>query len=141
MKRTASAIWSGGLKDGKGSISTQSGVLDNTPYGFDARFENGVGTNPEELIGAAHAGCFTMELAARLVKAGMRAESLRTNAAVTLDKVEHGFAITAIHLDLVAKIPGADRTAFEDAAEKARARCPVSKLFKAEITLDAKLES
>lgn len=141
MKRTASAVWSGGLKDGKGSISTQSGILDNTQYGFSARFENGTGTNPEELIAAAHAGCFTMALSAQLGEAGITAERLQTTAAVTLDKVEDGFAITAIHLDLTAKIPGADRAAFEAAADKAKVGCPVSKLLKAEITLDAKLES
>ncbi len=141
MKRTASAIWSGGLKDGKGSISTQSGILDNTQYGFNTRFENGPGTNPEELIAAAHAGCFTMALSAQLGEAGMTAENLRTTATVTLEKSDDGFAIPAIHLDLVAKIPGADKAAFEQAADKAKAGCPVSKLFKAEITMDAKLES
>lgn len=141
MKRTASAVWTGGLKDGKGSISTQSGILANTQYGFGSRFESGPGTNPEELIAAAHAGCFTMALSAQLGEAGMTAENLKTSAAVTLDKVEGGFAITAIHLDLVAKIPGADRAAFETAANKAKEGCPVSKLMNASITLDAKLES
>jgi osmotically inducible protein OsmC len=141
MKRTASASWSGGLKDGKGSISTQSGVLSNTQYGFNTRFENGPGTNPEELIAAAHAGCFTMALSAQLGEAGMTAENLTTSAAVTLDKVEGGFAITAIHLDLVAKIPGADQKAFEEAANKAKAGCPVSKVLNATITMNAKLES
>jgi osmotically inducible protein OsmC len=141
MKRTASAVWTGGLKDGKGSISTQSGILANTQYGFGSRFENGAGTNPEELIAAAHAGCFTMALSAQLGEAGMTAENLKTTAAVTLDKVDNGFAITAIHLDLVAKIPGADRAAFETAANKAKEGCPVSKLLNAAITLDAKLES
>lgn len=141
MKRTASAVWSGGLKDGKGSISTQSGILDNTQYGFSARFESGTGTNPEELIAAAHAGCFTMALSAQLGEAGLTADSLRTTATVTLDKVEDGFAITKIHLDLAAKIPGADQAKFEAAANKAKVGCPVSRLFKAEITLDAKLET
>jgi len=141
MKRTASAIWSGGLKDGKGSISTQSGILDNTQYGFSARFESGSGTNPEELIAAAHAGCFTMALSAQLGEAGLTADNLRTTATVTLDKVEDGFAITAIHLDLVAKIPGADQAKFDAAANKAKTGCPVSRLLKAEITLDARLES
>lgn len=141
MKRTASAIWSGGLKDGKGSISTQSGILDNTQYGFSARFESGTGTNPEELIAAAHAGCFTMALSAQLGEAGMTADNLRTTATVTLDKVEDGFAITTIHLDLVAKIPGADQAKFEAAANKAKVGCPVSRLLKAEITLDARLEA
>lgn len=140
MKRTASARWTGGLKDGKGNISTQSGALYNTQYGFGTRFEDGPGTNPEELIAAAHAGCFTMALSAQLGEAGMTAESLNTTAAVTLDKVDDGFAITAIHLDLTAKIPGADRAKFEEAANKAKLGCPVSKLLKAEITMDAKLE-
>lgn len=141
MKRTASANWTGGLKDGKGNISTQSGILDATPYGFSTRFENEPGTNPEELIAAAHAGCFTMALSAQLGEAGMTAESLRTSATVTLDKVDGGFAITAIHLDLTAKIPGADQAKFDEAANQAKLGCPVSKLFKADITLDAKLES
>ncbi|GAB3545011.1 OsmC family protein [Noviherbaspirillum agri] len=141
MKRTASAVWSGGLKDGKGSISTQSGILDNTQYGFSARFESGTGTNPEELIAAAHAGCFTMALSAQLGEAGLTADNLRTTATVTLDKVEDGFAITKIHLDLSAKIPGADQAKFEAAANKAKIGCPVSRLLKAEITLDAKLET
>lgn len=141
MKRTASAVWSGGLKDGKGSISTQSGILDNTQYGFSARFESGTGTNPEELIAAAHAGCFTMALSAQLGEAGLTADNLRTTATVTLDKVEDGFAITRIHLELVARIPGADQAKFEEAANKAKVGCPVSRVLKAEITLDAKLES
>jgi osmotically inducible protein OsmC len=141
MKRTASAHWTGGLKDGKGNLSTQSGVLKDTQYGFGMRFENEPGTNPEELIGAAHAGCFTMALSGQLGEAGMVAESLRTNATVTLDKADDGFAITAIHLDLTARIPGADKAKFEEAANKAKLGCPVSKLLKANITLDAKLES
>lgn len=141
MKRTASANWTGGLKDGKGNLSTQSGILNTTPYGFSTRFENEPGTNPEELIAAAHAGCFTMALSAQLGEAGMTAESLRTTAAVTLDKVDDGFAITAIHLDLTARIPGADRAKFEEAANKAKTGCPVSRLFKADITLDARLET
>ena len=141
MKRTASAAWTGGLKDGKGQISTQSGVLANTQYGFSTRFENGLGTNPEELIAAAHAGCFTMALSAQLGEVGMTAESLKTNATVTLEKVDDGFSITSVHLDLLAKIPGADRKAFEAAANKAKAGCPVSKLLNAKITLDAKLEA
>ncbi|MDB5762488.1 MAG: osmC [Herminiimonas sp.] len=141
MKRTASAVWTGGLKDGKGSISTQSGVLDNTQYGFSTRFENGPGTNPEELIAAAHAGCFTMALSAQLGEASMTAENLKTIASVTLDKVDGGFAITAVHLDLTARIPGADRQAFDAAVTKAKVGCPVSKLLNAAITLDAKLEA
>lgn len=139
-KRSGSATWSGGIKDGKGSISTQSGVLDNTQYGFNTRFENGPGTNPEELIGAAHAGCFTMALSGKLGEAGMTASKLMTTATVTLDKVEGGFAITAVHLSLVATIPGASEDAFQAAALDAKQNCPVSKLLNAEITLDARLE-
>ena len=141
MKKTASAVWKGGLKDGKGTISTESGVLSNAPYGFNARFENGPGTNPEELLGAAHAGCFSMALSAQLGEAKMTAESIRTTATVTLDKVEGGFSITAVHLDLTAKIPGANRQAFETAANKAKTGCPLSKVLNAKITLDAKLET
>jgi len=141
MKRSASAAWQGGLKDGKGSISTQSGVLKDTQYGFNTRFENGPGTNPEELIAAAHAGCFTMALSAQLGEAGMTAQSLQTTATVTLDKIEGGFAITAVHLDLLAKISGANLQSFETAANKAKLNCPVSKLLNAKITMDAKLES
>ncbi|MGH8808995.1 MAG: OsmC family protein [Noviherbaspirillum sp.] len=141
MKRTAAAAWSGGLKDGKGTISTQSGVLSNTQYGFSSRFENGIGTNPEELIAAAHAGCFTMALSAQLGEAGLTANHLKTDAAVTLDKVADGFAITAIHLDLVATIPGIDQQTFETLANKAKAGCPVSKVLNAQITLNAKLQA
>jgi osmotically inducible protein OsmC len=141
MKRTASAVWTGGLKDGKGNISTQSGVLANAKYGFNTRFENGPGTNPEELIAAAHAGCFTMALAAQLSEAGMTVESLKTSAAVTLEKLDDGYTITAVHLDLVARIPGADKNTFQAVANKAKAGCPVSKLLNAKITLDTKLET
>ncbi|MGE5649729.1 MAG: OsmC family protein [Bacillota bacterium] len=141
MKRTASAVWTGGLKDGKGGLSSQSGVLKDTPYGFRMRFEDEPGTNPEELIAAAHAGCFTMALSAQLGEAGMVAERLSTEAAVTLEKKDDGFSITAIHLALAAKIPGADRQAFDAAVDKAKTGCPVSKLLNAQITLDAKLES
>ena len=141
MKRSASAEWKGGLKDGKGSISTDSTVLNNTQYSFSTRFENGVGTNPEELIAAAHAGCFSMALSAQLGAAGMKAESIKTKATITLDQVEGGFAITASHLDVVVKIPGADKAAFETAANNAKAGCPVSKVLNAKITMDAKLES
>ena len=140
MKRSGSAVWKGGLKDGKGSISTESGVLSNTQYGFNARFENGPGTNPEELIGAAHAGCFSMALSAQLGEAKLTAEGIRTTATVTLEKIGGNFSITAVHLDLVAKVPGASRQAFETAANNAKAGCPVSKLLNAKITLDAKLE-
>jgi osmotically inducible protein OsmC len=141
MKRSASAAWQGGLKDGKGSISTQSGVLKDAQYGFSTRFEDGPGTNPEELIGAAHAGCFTMALSAQLGEAGLTADSLKTTATVTLDKVEGGFSITAVHLDLVAKIPGATQQVFEAATKNAKLNCPVSKLLNAKITLEAKLEN
>ncbi|MDH3209802.1 MAG: OsmC family protein [Burkholderiaceae bacterium] len=140
MKRTASAVWTGGLKDGKGSLSTPSGALKNVPYGFSMRFEDAPGTNPEELIAAAHAGCFSMALSAQLGEAGMTAESINTTATVTLDKVEGGFAVTAVHLNLAAKIPQADQKAFEAAAERAKVGCPISKLLNAKITLDAKLQ-
>ncbi|GAC1404027.1 MAG: OsmC family protein [Pyrinomonadaceae bacterium] len=139
MKRTASAVWHGGIKDGKGTISTQSGVLKETQYSFSARFEDGIGTNPEELIAAAHAGCFTMALSLQLGEAGMTAESLNTTATVTLDKNDTGFAITHIHLDLTATIPNADKAKFDKAANDAKANCPISKLFNTNITLDAKL--
>ena len=141
IKRKGSAVWSGGLKDGKGTVSTQSGVLNQAQYGFNTRFENGPGTNPEELLGAAHAGCFTMALSAQLGEAGMTAQKLETTDTVSLDKVEGGFAIPAIHLELVATIPGANEQAFQEAARKAKEGCPVSKLFNANITLDAKLQS
>jgi lipoyl-dependent peroxiredoxin len=141
MERTASAIWHGGLKDGKGSISTQSTTLKDTQYSFSTRFESGVGTNPEELIAAAHAGCFTMALSAQLSGANLPPESLETTAAVKFEKKEDGWAITAIHLTTKAKVPGADQTAFDTAAQNAKSGCPISKLFKGntEITLDARL--
>lgn len=141
MDRTASAVWNGGLKDGKGVISTQSGVLKETQYSFSTRFENGIGTNPEELIAAAHAGCFTMALSAQLSSANLTPESLETSAAVTLGKTDGGFSITKIKLTTVAKVPGADEAAFNKAAQEAKENCPISKLFKGntEITLDAKL--
>lgn len=141
MKKTASARWQGGLKDGKGSISSQSGVLNDTPYGFNTRFTDQPGTNPEELIGAAHAGCFSMALAKELGDAGMIAERIETQAEVSLDQVEGGFAISAVHLSLRAKIPGADRAAFEKAVETAKNGCPVSKVLNARISLDAELDS
>lgn len=141
MKRKASAAWSGGLKDGKGTMSTDSGVLSNTRYGFSSRFEEGAGTNPEELIAAAHAGCFTMALSAQLEQAGMKADSLKTTATVTLDKLGDEFRISAIHLDLVASVPDVNRSAFDSAVEKAKTGCPVSKLLNAKITLNTKLES
>jgi osmotically inducible protein OsmC len=139
MVRKASAVWNGSLKEGKGTISTDSGVLSKTQYSFSTRFENGAGTNPEELIAAAHAGCFTMALSAQLGNAGITPESLETTAAVTLEKLEAGFTITKIHLDVAARIPGADKAAFEKAAENAKAGCPISRLLKAEITMTARL--
>lgn len=141
MKTDGSAVWQGGIKDGKGAISTHSGALKDYPYGFSSRFEGKPGTNPEELIGAAHAGCFTMALSLMLGEAGLTAERMETRADVTLDKVGDGFAITAVHLTLKAKIPGTDQAQFEEIAGKAKAGCPVSKLLKAEITLDATLDS
>ena len=141
MKRRASAVWKGGLKDGKGTISTDSGVLSDSQYSFATRFAEGKGTNPEELIAAAHAGCFSMALSNELGKGGLTPESIRTGATVTLEQTAAGFAITAVHLDLTAKIPGASKQAFEAAANAAKSGCPVSKVLKAEITLDAKLES
>lgn len=141
MKRNASAEWKGGIRDGKGTISTQSGVLSETQYSFSTRFEDGIGTNPEELIAAAHAGCFSMALSGQLGNAGLTAESINTTATVTLDKKDGGFAITAVHLEVRARIPGADEQAFETAANNAKAGCPVSKVLNAEITMDAKLES
>jgi osmotically inducible protein OsmC len=141
MKRTASAEWKGGLKDGKGTLSTESKVLSDTQYSFKTRFEDGIGTNPEELIAAAHAGCFSMALSAQLGTAGMAAESIRTTAAVTLESVAGGLAITAVHLDVTARIPGADRAAFETAASNAKAGCPVSKVLNATITMDTRLEA
>ena len=141
IKRNGSAVWSGGLKDGKGAVSTGSGVLKDAQYGFNTRFEDGPGTNPEELIGAAHAGCFTMALSGQLGQAGLTAQELRTTATVSMEKVEGGFSITAVHLDLVAKIPGASQEAFDKAANTAKENCPVSKLLNADITLSARLES
>jgi osmotically inducible protein OsmC len=141
MKRSASAEWRGGLKDGKGVISTESGVLSNTQYSFGTRFENGKGTNPEELIGAAHAGCFSMALSAQLGEAGMTADRIATTASVSLEKVEGGFEITAIHLTVRATIPGADAAKFQTAANNAKAGCPVSKVLKAAITMDAALDA
>jgi lipoyl-dependent peroxiredoxin len=139
MKRKASAIWSGGLKDGKGTISTESGVLSSTPYSFRTRFESEKGTNPEELIGAAHAGCFSMALSMILGQAGMTAEKIETEATITMEQKDGGFAVTASHLDVKVTIPGADEAAFKQAAETAKANCPISKLLNAKITMDAKL--
>ncbi len=140
MKRTASAQWRGDLKSGKGAISTESGVLSQTQYSFSTRFESGKGTNPEELLAAAHAGCFTMAVSAQLAVAGLTAESLETACTITLEKLPDGFAITASHLELKARIPGATGEQFHTAVENAKTGCPVSKLYRAEITLSATLE-
>ena len=140
MQRKGSAVWRGGLRDGQGAVSTESGVLSDTQYSFSTRFENGAGTNPEELIAAAHAGCFSMALSKQLEDAGVRADEIRTTAAVTLEKTDAGFTITRVHLDVAARIPGGDAAAFETAANNAKAGCPVSRLLKAEITMDARLE-
>ncbi len=139
MKRTGSAVWTGDLKTGKGTVSTETGVLDAQPYGFNTRFENEKGTNPEELIGAAHASCFSMALSMVLGQSDLVPDEIRTSAAVTLDKEGDGFAITSVHLTVEARVPGASEDAFRTAAEGAKANCPVSKLLNAEITMDAKL--
>ena len=141
MRRKASAVWNGGLKDGKGTISTDSNVLSNTQYSFSTRFEDGTGTNPEELIAAAHAGCFSMALSGQLGQANLTAESIRTTATVRLEKTEAGFTITSVHLEVAAKVPGADQQAFEKAANNAKAGCPVSRVLNAEITMEARLEA
>jgi lipoyl-dependent peroxiredoxin len=140
MIKKAWAVWKGSLKEGGGTISTETGVLNEAPYGFKSRFEDGKGTNPEELIGAAHAGCFSMALSLMLGEAGLTAEKIETHAAVTLEKVGDGFEITASHLDVVAKVAGADPAKFAEIANRAKAGCPVSKLMKAKITMDAKLQ-
>jgi osmotically inducible protein OsmC len=139
MIRKASAVWKGSLKEGKGTISSDSGVLSNTPYSFSTRFENAKGTNPEELIAAAHAGCFTMALSAQLGNAGITPESLETTASLSLDKLDAGWTVTKVHLDVAARIPGVDQAAFDKAAEAAKAGCPISRLLKAEITMTARL--
>lgn len=140
MKRNASAIWRGDLKSGKGSISTESGVLKETQYSFGTRFENGPGTNPEELIGAAHAGCFSMAFSAELGKAGFTPESIRTTATITMEKTDAGFTILESHLDMTAKIPGIDQAKALEIANAAKAGCPISRLLNAKVTLDAKFE-
>ncbi|MEZ0229381.1 MAG: OsmC family protein [Planctomycetota bacterium] len=140
MKRTATAQWRGGLKDGKGAISTASGVLKSTPYSFTTRFENGPGTNPEELIAAAHAGCFSMALAHQLGEAGLKNESIETTAGLTLEKLDKGWTITEVKLVTKVKLANGDEAAFRKAAETAKANCPVSRLLNAKITLDAKVE-
>lgn len=141
MKRKASAVWRGGLKEGKGTISTDSGVLKETQYSFGTRFENGPGTNPEELIAAAHAGCFSMAFSAELGKAGITPDTIQTTATVTLDKTDAGFAVTESHLEVRARITGVDRTKAMEIANAAKAGCPISRLLKANITMDAKIET
>jgi osmotically inducible protein OsmC len=141
MKRTAQAKWQGDLKTGSGEISMASGTLSHVPYSFHSRFEQGKGTNPEELLAAAHAGCFTMALSNQLAQAGLKAESLETSCTITLEQKDGGFAITESHLELKAKVPGASQEAFDKATQGAKSGCPVSKLYNTNITLDAKLES
>jgi lipoyl-dependent peroxiredoxin len=141
MKRTASAAWSGDLKQGKGTVSTQSGILKETPYSFSTRFENGAGTNPEELIAAAHAGCFTMAVSAALGRAGFTADKLATNATLTLEQVAGNWTITTVDLQLSARVPGIDAKKFDEIAADAKANCPVSRVLNAKISLDAKLET
>ena len=140
MKRKGSARWQGGLRDGRGTVSTASGVLTDTPYSFSTRFEEGAGTNPEELLAAAHAGCFSMALSKQLEDAGLRADEINTTATVSLEKTDAGFTITRVHLDVAARIPGGDDAGFQTAANNAKAGCPVSRLFNAEITMEARLE-
>lgn len=139
MERKAGAVWKGGLKDGKGTVTTASGVLTKTPYSFSTRFENAKGTNPEELIAAAHAGCFSMALSAELGKAGMTPDTISTEATLTMEKKEAGFTITRIHLDVDAKVPGADQAKFQEVANNAKKGCPVSRVLNAEITMNARL--
>ncbi len=141
MKRKASAVWKGSLKEGNGRISTESGTLAEAQYSFSTRFENGVGTNPEELIAAAHAGCFSMALSGQLTTAGHAPENINTTATVTMEKTDAGFTITNVHLDVTARVPGIDQAGFDTAAGNAKAGCPISRLLKAEITMEAKLES
>ena len=141
MKRSASAIWRGNLKDGKGTISTESGVLSQTAYSFSTRFDNERGTNPEELVAAAHAGCFSMALSAELGRANITPESIHTTANLTMEKVEAGWTVTAIHLDVKATIPGGDKAKFEAAANVAKAGCPISRLLNTKITMDAQLSA
>jgi lipoyl-dependent peroxiredoxin len=141
MQRKASAVWQGGLKGGKGSVSASSGVLSDTPYSFMTRFENSPGTNPEELIAAAHAACFSMALSAQLGNASLTPDYINTKATLSLEKLESGFTITAIHLDVSGRVPNADSAAFQTAAENAKTGCPVSKVLKANITMNAKLEA
>jgi len=141
IKRSASAVWQGGLKDGKGVLSTATGILSNTPYSFRTRFEDEPGTNPEELIAAAHAGCFAMALSGQLDAAELKAESLGVKATIKMEKTDAGMTVTSSHLDLVARIPGASEEAFNTAAANAKAGCPISRLLNCEISLDARLEA
>lgn len=141
MKRHASAQWNGDLKTGKGTVSTQSGVLSQTQYSFSTRFENGNGTNPEELIAAAHAGCFTMALSAQLGAANLVADRLATTATVTMEKLDAGWTVTSIHLDVKGNVPKADAAAWEKATMAAKTGCPISRLLNTTITMDTKLES
>ena len=140
IKRKASAIWQGALKDGKGTITSDSGVLKQTQYSFGTRFENGPGTNPEELIAAAHAGCFAMAFSAELGKASITPKSIEATATVTLEKSDAGFSVTTSHLDVTANVPGADRAKVQQIAEAAKAGCPISKLLKANITLNLTIQ-
>jgi osmotically inducible protein OsmC len=140
MERRATAVWQGGLKDGQGTLSTESKVLSNTPYSFGTRFEGSPGTNPEELLGAAHAGCFSMALSLQLGEAGIRPERIETRATITFEKLESGFTITRSHLDVAVRAPGADPAKFDAAAQKAKAGCPLSKVLRAEISMNARLE-
>jgi osmotically inducible protein OsmC len=141
MKRKATAVWQGGLKDGKGVVSTESGVLDKSQYSFSTRFESGKGTNPEELIAAAHAGCFAMALSGQLGNAGLTAQSLEVVCTITMEKLEAGFTVVESALDLVAKIPGAPKDKFDTAANNAKAGCPISRLLNAKVTLNSRLEA
>jgi lipoyl-dependent peroxiredoxin len=141
MKRTASANWQGALKDGKGTVSTESGVLQNIPYGFSTRFENAKGTNPEELVAAAHAGCFTMALSAQLGERGLKPDRLETKADLTFEKVEAGWTITSVHLSVKGRVPGTDAATFDKAANAAKSGCPISRLLKTNITMEARLEA
>jgi len=141
MIRKASAVWRGDLKGGKGSISTESGVLAQIQYSFSTRFENGKGTNPEELIAAAHAGCFSMALSAELGKAGLTAESIQTTATLTMERLDAGWTVTRIHLEVLATIPGANAATFNPAANAAKAGCPISRLLNTTMTMDARLQN
>lgn len=140
MERKGSAVWKGGLKDGKGTVSTASGVLNNIPYSFATRFESAPGTNPEELIGAAHAACFSMALSGQLAAAQLTAEIIETTSTIKLEKLDSGFTITSAHLDVKAKVPTADQAAFMKAAQAAETGCPISKVLNAKITMTALLQ-